>query len=164
MDQWDQSAFEIAFNAWNFELIEIFVRFYKARQRDLNPSFFKDMANSRPNSGPHDEGYFDILTNLVHQNELDHWQNCHCKDNICKIQEMCELMVSYDEDDCENDENISDTDSSDWETIISESSDDGSESSEKDFGLEAFQKACKEDPLMRNRIYLIVVCALLKKE
>ena len=164
MDQEGQSAFEIAFNSWNFELIEIFVRFYKARQRDLNPSFFKDMANSRPNSGPHDEGYFDILTNLVRQNELDHWQNCHCKDNICKIQEMCELMVSYDEDDCENDENISDTDSSDWETIISESSDDGSESSEKDFGLEAFQKACKEDPLMRNRIYLIVVCALLKNE
>ena len=158
MDQWDQSAFEIAFNAWNFELIEIFVRFYKARQRDLNPSFFKDMANSRPNSGPHDEGYFDILTNLVRQNEFE---ECHCKDNICKIQEMCELMVSYDEDDYENDENNSNTDSSSyWETIISESSDDDSESSEK----EAFVKACREDPLLRNRIYLIIACALLKKE
>ena len=158
MDQWDQSAFEIAFNAWNFELIEIFVRFYKARQRDLNPSFFKDMANSRPNSGPHDEGYFDILTNLVRQNEFE---ECHCKDNICKIQEMCELMVSYDEDDCENDENNSDTDSSSyWETIISESSDDDSESSEK----EAFVKTCREDPLLRNRIYLIIASALLKKK
>ena len=70
---------------------------------------------------------------------------------------MCELMVSYDEDDCEKN---SDTDFSDWETIISENSDDDSESSEK----EAFVKACREDPLMRNRIYLIVVCALLKKE
>ena len=148
MDQWNRTPFEIAFNDWNFELIEIFVRFYKTRQRDLNPSFFRDMAKSRPNSGQIDEGFFDILTNLIRQNEFE---ECHCK-GICKIQELCELMVSYD---LENDQNSDDTDSSsDWETE--------SESSKDSIISEEYEKACREKPLLRNRLYLIVLCALKK--
>ena len=88
-DYWGSCPFELALNDWNMEIVEIFAKFYKVRQHRLNPTFFRDMANGRPNKGGIDEDFLDILTNLIRQ---EAFEKCHCE-GPCEISKLVEFML-----------------------------------------------------------------------
>ena len=96
---WGQCPFEEAWEDWKIEIIEIFAKFYKARQHRLNPTLFRDNANGRPNGGIIDEDFCKILTNLIN---CDAFEECHCK-GPCKVSELVEFMLRDDSEYCSED-------------------------------------------------------------
>ena len=121
--------------------VEIFAKFYKVRQHRLNPTFFRDMANGRPNQGEINEDFLDILTNLIRQ---EAFEKCHCK-GPCEISKLVEFMLR------DNDSEYSDDTESE-------------ESEEEEIISGEYEKACKENPKLRNRCYLSIYCSLKKEK
>ena len=140
-DFWGRCPFEQALNDWKMEIVEIFAKFYKERQHRLNPTFFRDMANGRPNKGEIDYDFFDILTNLIRQ---EAFVKCRCK-GPCEISKLVELMLR------DNDSEYSDDTESE-------------ESEEEEIISEEYEKACKENPKLRNLCYLSIYSTLKKEK
>ena len=138
--------------------LEIFVKFYKARQYRLNPTFFRDMANGRPNGGKIDDDFFEILNNLI---RYDAFKKCRCKGprKLCKhciVSELVEFMLQDDSEDSDTESEKSEN-SDCWET----ESESGEEISEDET---EYEKACKENPKLRNRLYLSIYGNLKREE
>ena len=147
-DHWGRCPFEQAWNEWKIEIIEIFAKFYKARQHRLNPTFFRDMANGRHNELEIDDDFFDILTNLI---RYDSFKKRHCK-------EISKLVVFMLRDDSEY---YSDSGSEKSEDSESESQEDISEDETE------YEKAGRENLKKRNQLYMSIYCNLnidLKKD
>ena len=156
-DYWGSCPFELALNEWNLEIVEIFAKFYKERQHRLNPTFFRDMANGRPNQGEIDDDFFDILTNLIRQ---EAFVKCRCK-GPCEISQLVEFML-LDNDSEDSEYSDDDTEDSDcWETITKNS--ESEESEEEEIISEEYEKACKENPKLSNLCYLSIYSSLKKK-
>ena len=140
-DYWGSCPFELALNDWNMEIVEIFAKFYKERQHRLNPTFFRDIANGRPNKGELDDDFLDILTNLIRQ---EAFEKCHCK-GPCEISKLVEFMLR------DNDSEYSDDTESE-------------ESEEEEIIFEEYEEACKENPKLRNILYLSIHSSLRKEK